>query len=262
MKFDEINPIMMNITVNKTAAQDSAPFSFGKRTVEYYELERIGSSYGTIILEGKSHRLSENDVFLRKPGQTVEGFMPYRFQYLTFRVADDSDVHTFLDALPDKVHLRGNPQVQVMFDEIQSLYLGGRETAALLIKSRILELLALFSEQARSAGCSHPVRAALAFMEENYSRDISVEEIASQAGISARSLFQQFQESLSDTPAACLGRIRLEKSKALLLDTSLPVSEISAHCGFRSASYFDYAFKQQEGISPGAFRKRYILSKK
>lgn len=262
MELHEINPVMIDIAVNKTAQAEDTPFSFGKRTVECYELERIGSSSGTILLEEKVHRLSENDLFLRKPGQIVEGVMPYRFQYLTFQITpEDTAAHAFLCALPDKVHLRGHPQAQVMFDEIQSLYLGGREIAPLLIKARILELLALFSQQARSAGYSRQIHAALAFMEENYACDIDVDTVARQVGISTRYLFRQFRENLSDTPAAYLARLRLEKSKTLLLNTGLSVAEIAVRCGFRSASYFDYAFKQNTGSSPRDFRRRYVRSR-
>lgn len=261
MVLDNLNPIIIHISVNKTAQQDSPAFSFGERTLLDYEFERIASSYGKIRLNGKTHFLAENDVFLRKPGQVVEGFMPYRFQYIVFRVSDPASCD-FLNTLPDKLNLKKAPRIQTIFDEIQLLYLQETEAAHLLLKARILELLYLFHTNAETSNYSSHMKRAIEFMENNYGQNIGASDIAASAGISVRYLFLQFRELMADTPVNYLNQLRLEKSRGLLLDTELSISEIAQRCGFKSHSYFDYVFKLHAGISPANFRAQHVLSGK
>ncbi|MCI5648722.1 MAG: helix-turn-helix domain-containing protein [Fusicatenibacter sp.] len=261
MPLDHFNPVIQDISVNKTARKDSPAFSFGERTIQYYELERIASSYGQIRINEKTHHLEKDDVFLRKPGQTVEGFMPYRFQYLTFQVSDPESC-SYLNALPDKLNLRKNPRVQTIFDEIQLLFLRNTNTSHLLIKARILELICLFSDTAATCNYSLHVKKAISFMEAHYDQNIGIADIADSAGISVRYLFLQFRTLMSDTPVNYLNQFRLEKSKTLLLDTELSISEIALRCGFQSLSYFDYVFKTHTGSSPASFRRQHVLSGK
>ena len=44
----------------------------------------------------------------------------------------------------------------------------------------------------------------------------------------------------------------------MLLSTTLPVTEIAVRTGFRDATYFDRFFKEQVGVSPGAFRRTHM----
>lgn len=261
MVLDNLNPIIIHISVNKTAQKDSPAFSFQERTVRDYELERIASSYGKIRLNGNDHFLAENDVFLRKPGQVVEGFMPYRFQYIVFQVSDSASC-AFLNTLPDKLNLKKAPRIQTIFDEIQLLYLQETEAARILLKARILELLYLYNANAKASNYSPNIKKAIEFMENNYGKDIGASDIAAFAGISVRYLFMQFRELMSDTPINYLNQLRLEKSRGLLLDTELSISEIAQRCGFKSHSYFDYAFKLHAGISPANFRGQHVLTGK
>lgn len=48
--------------------------------------------------------------------------------------------------------------------------------------------------------------------------------------------------------------LRIEKAKKLLSHTNRRISDISAECGFRSASYFNSVFRKVTGMSPGEFR--------
>ena len=48
--------------------------------------------------------------------------------------------------------------------------------------------------------------------------------------------------------------LRIERAKKLLSLTNRRISDVSAECGFRSASYFNSVFRKQTGMSPGAFR--------
>ena len=49
-------------------------------------------------------------------------------------------------------------------------------------------------------------------------------------------------------------RHRLRVAQKLLLETGLPLREISCMCGFNSESYFSRCFRRMYDCSPGSFR--------
>jgi len=59
------------------------------------------------------------------------------------------------------------------------------------------------------------------------------------------------------TPNEYITRLRLDKSKELLVKTGLPVYEVALQCGFENIPYFSYVFKKYLNVSPGEFRKRH-----
>jgi transcriptional regulator GlxA family with amidase domain len=81
-------------------------------------------------------------------------------------------------------------------------------------------------------------------------------EVAAQAGLSRRVFERRFLDALGRPPGGYLRRLRLEKVKNLLTDTSLPVSEISDAAGFGSPEYMTYAFRAEFEITPLQFRRR------
>lgn len=50
---------------------------------------------------------------------------------------------------------------------------------------------------------------------------------------------------------------RIDKACILLRDTDLPISQIYVKCGIESANYFSRIFKQEIGITPTEYRKKY-----
>lgn len=100
------------------------------------------------------------------------------------------------------------------------------------------------------------VKASIRFMQENLHRAIPMNEVAAQAGLSRRVFERRFLEGLDRSPGEYLRRLRVERVKSLLAETSLPVSEIAEACGFGSPEYMTYAFRGETGFTPLRFRRR------
>ena len=49
-------------------------------------------------------------------------------------------------------------------------------------------------------------------------------------------------------------KVRLEHAIVLLSNTDKPIDEIAYECGFKSTSYFSYAFKKEFLVSPLKYR--------
>lgn len=92
---------------------------------------------------------------------------------------------------------------------------------------------------------------ALKYIEQHLcDTELNNTQLANRLNISEVYLRKLFLESYGTTPKQHILRIRLEKSKQLLTDTLLSVTEISEQCGFSSVYHFSRAFKQKTGIAP------------
>lgn len=93
-------------------------------------------------------------------------------------------------------------------------------------------------------------------IEENLSRDLSLNHVADIACFSPFHFHRIFKAITNETLNAFIKRRRVEKSAAVLMrNEATSVTEVATMFGFKSTSSFSRAFKQYYEISPLAFRK-------
>ena len=95
----------------------------------------------------------------------------------------------------------------------------------------------------------------ISFIHTQHEKKITLNQIAKAGMVSRSKCCILFREHLSLSPIQYLTKYRLEKSKKLLINHSLTVSEIAQECGFSSSSYFTELFHREIGITPTIFRK-------
>jgi AraC-like DNA-binding protein/ligand-binding sensor protein len=98
---------------------------------------------------------------------------------------------------------------------------------------------------------------AVKYMWKNYSSKITLEDVAKTVFLSPTHFCKIFQERKGCGFNAYLNRIRIEKSKQLLLQYDLRIADIVSMVGFEDQSYFTKVFKRFAGVSPTHFRKCY-----
>ena len=106
----------------------------------------------------------------------------------------------------------------------------------------------------REGGRSPAAARAMAYLEENYNRNISVAEVANACGVSPSHLHLLFRREFSESPLASLNRIRMNRARQLLLNCYLSIGEIGFQCGFNQPHYFCRAFRKIHGCTPGEYR--------
>jgi AraC family transcriptional regulator len=84
---------------------------------------------------------------------------------------------------------------------------------------------------------------------------LSMTEIAARVSMSYVHFNRRFTAYTGISPVQYLISARVKKSKELLLNTDLSISDIAEACGFDNHYYFSNTFKNGEGISPSSFRK-------
>lgn len=92
------------------------------------------------------------------------------------------------------------------------------------------------------------------YVKLNFSRKITLEDIASYVHLSPSHISGMFRKETGQTISAYVSHIRIEKSKSLLRQPGVPIAEIAGLCGFEDQSYFTRVFKKQTGISPKQYR--------
>jgi AraC-like DNA-binding protein len=97
---------------------------------------------------------------------------------------------------------------------------------------------------------------AMEYMEQNLSCRMRLEDLAGQCFVSVGHLRQLFQKQLRTSPMKYLTTLRIRKGKELLALTRLPLSEVASLTGYGDANHFGKAFRQQEHMSPGEYRRR------
>jgi AraC-like DNA-binding protein len=100
------------------------------------------------------------------------------------------------------------------------------------------------------------LRKAEGFIRENYTRKLSLEEIAGVSGLSAPYFSTIFREEMGENLSAYLNRLRVEKAAGLLTEGKAALNEIAEACGFEDQSWFSKIFKNYMGTSPGRYREQ------
>ena len=87
------------------------------------------------------------------------------------------------------------------------------------------------------------VKEALTFIEQNYQRDISVEEIAAVSGLNRSYFGKVFRDTVGESPQSYLLHYRMARAAQLLKETRLSIGEIAAQVSYDNQLHFSRAFK-------------------
>lgn len=105
-----------------------------------------------------------------------------------------------------------------------------------------------------SSSATAAVNVAIAYIKENYARNLSLAEVAQHVGISASYLSNQFSKVTNMHFVDYIHTIRIEQAKYLLrTQPQLKGYEISEKIGYHSPQYFSSQFKKITGQTPQSF---------
>jgi AraC family transcriptional regulator of arabinose operon len=102
---------------------------------------------------------------------------------------------------------------------------------------------------------SERIEQVLKYIETNWQKNIGLDEMASLMKITPQYFCKLFKDAIGKTPYEYLITYRLQKSKEIMADKKLLISEVSNRAGFNDTSYFCAVFKKYEGITPKQFRE-------
>jgi AraC-like DNA-binding protein len=98
------------------------------------------------------------------------------------------------------------------------------------------------------------VRRARAYIVGHQADPIDLDDVAKAMHVTTFYFCKTFKKATGLTFTEYLGRVRIEKAKALLLNPHLRISEIAYEVGFHSLTHFNRIFREITGEAPTAFR--------
>lgn len=138
---------------------------------------------------------------------------------------------------------------------IQKFHIPGKENFA---TATLLELIYLISENlktSKKSDKSEKLTPVLTYINTNYNKDITLDELSKMSGYSKSRFSHIFSEITGTTPIKYQNSVRLKLALEMLTATQLSVSNIAYSLGFNDPLYFSRIFKKEYGISPQNYRK-------
>ena len=137
----------------------------------------------------------------------------------------------------------------------------GAEIARLVSEQFILERIRTGEDRQyvplrAQVGVSHQSLIKVAqLMEANIEKPLSLDAIAKRTGLSRRQIERLFRRHLNCVPKRYYLEMRLKRARELLLQTPMPIMDITTACGFQSPPHFSKSYRNQFGHPPSAERQ-------
>jgi transcriptional regulator GlxA family with amidase domain len=97
-----------------------------------------------------------------------------------------------------------------------------------------------------------PIRAAIAFIEQNYADPIPLSELASRSGLSLHRFVTVFRCQVGIPPHQYVCRTRVQQARTLL-SQGVPPATAALDTGFCDQSHLSRHFKRHLGMTPGHY---------
>lgn len=117
------------------------------------------------------------------------------------------------------------------------------------IEMEIARLAAAGNQQENSV-----IARAKEYIQKNFQKDLALEEVAQEVGISPYYFSKLFKEEMKRNYSEYLTDIRIEKARELLLDRELSIKQVCVDSGYSNPNYFSRIFKKWTGLTPTEFR--------
>ncbi|MCI9644164.1 MAG: AraC family transcriptional regulator [Oscillibacter sp.] len=245
--------------------------SFGPYVRNHYLFHYVISGQGRLDATDASgvrrdYRLGPDQGFLICPGQistyVADKDQPWKYVWLEF---DGLRVPEYMESAGlDSSQAIYRPQSAAEGQKMRDimLYMADHSDASPL---HLTGLLFLFVDLLiRSSSTRRALRGvqlkdfyiqeAINYMEHNYQRELSVEELADVCKLNRSYFSKLFRDSMGCPPQEFLIRLRLAKAADLMKGTRRAIGDIAARCGYPNQLHFSRAFKKRYGVSPREWR--------
>ena len=235
-----------------------------------------------ITIAGVEYALPENDLIIVPPGE-LHSMPAIPGRRLIFQC--DNSVLSEVTVLEPITRILSSPVeinhsynkdlhklAQRTMLEIQELYDSNSELSDVKIYLKVIELFMALSEfqleqQKIVMDCddekideySEKFGTVLKYIDNNYMYDITLEQLADVAGYSKYHFSRIFKQYNSMSYLQYINARRTKAAELLLLDPSIPITEVAMRSGFKSLTTFNRIFKEIKHCTPTDFKKLYAL---
>ncbi|MDR0916981.1 MAG: AraC family transcriptional regulator [Oscillospiraceae bacterium] len=98
-------------------------------------------------------------------------------------------------------------------------------------------------------------------VKKNCAEKLTLDSLAKEVFLSKSYLSSVFKQETGMSLTAFITKVRVEKSKKMLIEERIGLASIASQCGFKDQSYFTKVFKKETGVSPKRYRNSYFGDK-
>ncbi len=234
--------------------------AFGPRVQQHVQFVLLHSGSMRVDIDGAPLECPPGHVALLLPGPT-ETFEFHRtkptwHRWIDVAVERPREAVRRLEPLPRVLPLTEE------FNRLTDLMLSLRDKRQLTTETgralglAAVELYAAMATQSPNAAAIHEsVTAAKAAVHRRYGEELSLADLAKEAGVSPEHLVRLFKRHEDTTPMRYVWHYRVLAAGDMLVHTGLSVGEIAGRCGFKTSYHFARLFKAQVGKTPTQVRR-------
>lgn len=247
--------------------------SWGPGIRDYYSLYYVTEGSGYLTIDGQDYNIVEGTCFLVPPHVVVnykpDLLNPWSYHFIGFNgeTADNYLNRIGLSISSPISSCENGKKIEECFEYILSS-VNHPKSADLQAISGFYALIGTLCDytepqvpkiQTTSRQADY-IRQAIEYIETNYSRQITVEEISNHVGINRKYLTKLFNEKMDDSPKNYLIQYRINKACRLLKQSTLSIQEVSHSVGYTDALVFSKIFKKVIGTCPREYRSANFMS--
>jgi AraC family transcriptional regulator len=99
------------------------------------------------------------------------------------------------------------------------------------------------------------LRLAKEYLEDNFSRAVSLAELARLTGLSRSWFARGFRGATGVSPYSWALRVRVQRAQELLLKSNIPLASVAVQVGFADQSHFTKVFRRLTGVTPREWKQ-------
>lgn len=231
------------------------------------QISIITRGEGVFICDGKRYPLTKGSCFYFAqdiPHQYYSVSNDFVNRWICFNGTNIDGIKNLIDVSNYCCfQLKNCDSLKSIFDRINSLMKRNeefaQENASVLLYELIMEYIKLKSNSNLLDSEKKKLQGVIDFIEKNYDRSISLEQIAANFNMSKFTMCKLFKQTYGITIFSYLIKYRIQKAKLLLANNvNLNIKEVALSVGFNDVSYFVAAFKKYENMTPTEFRRIWI----
>jgi AraC-like DNA-binding protein len=229
-----------------------------------------------IRVDGEAHRLTRERVLFLNPGATSQPeFEPgtATTQLLCFQASADwlrgsfpavfaADGRAFAST-SENITARIRQLADTLVIEVLNDQFLSHERLEFMLQELMLSIVETYLARRQAGGrmwrgspfADTRIRRALALLRAHPNKEVNMNDLASQVGLSRSRFYDLFQLSTGRSPRSYLDLLCVESAIAKLSSGSAKIAEVSAELGFSAQSNFTRFFQQQVGIPPSEYRR-------
>ncbi len=264
---DQTNPLMVIRTIGwESTVNESYRWDGLNRKDKFVLFQYTLSGEGHLVYGGKHYSIPKNHGFFVKIPDGHQYYYhsdsktPWEFIFLT---AEGRHVFSYWNEIIESngpvIIFKPNAQpIALLLDMMQNVYnktwMDKYDISIRLYEWIVSCLRSIDGKPKTGQIIPDTIIAAQKFMEGQYHRFLTLEEIAAVAGTSKYHFCRLYVKFTGVTPIHHLTKIRIEEASRLLRQTNQSVASIAAATGFDNSSYFGKVFHRMMGATPQQFR--------